>query len=256
MATRDTIVIGASAGGVQALTKLVSELPANLPAAVLIVLHVPSNVPSLLPEILARGANVPVAHATDQELISHGKVYVAPPDHHLIIENGRTRLVHGPKENLHRPSIDTLFRSAARWAGPRVIGVVLTGARDDGKLGMRAVKQRGGITVVQDPREAPFPSMPMSVMQEIRVDYSLSLVEIAPLLSELSRETVEEEEDIPCRTRSKLSRESRGGAAHCSPTCRTIVCEKAHGPNLQRKTLVWRRVFRHNSGKASWNCAS
>jgi len=209
MATRDTIVIGASAGGVQALTKLVSELPANLPAAVLIVLHVPSNVPSLLPEILARGANVPVAHATDQELISHGKVYVAPPDHHLIIENGRTRLVHGPKENLHRPSIDTLFRSAARWAGPRVIGVVLTGARDDGKLGMRAVKQRGGITVVQDPREAPFPSMPMSVMQEIRVDYSLSLVEIAPLLSELSRETVEEEEDIPCRTRSKLSRESR-----------------------------------------------
>jgi len=197
MATRDTIVIGASAGGVQALTKLVSELPANLPAAVLIVLHVPSNVPSLLPEILARGANVPVAHATDQELISHGKVYVAPPDHHLIVEKGRTRLVHGPKENLHRPSIDTLFRSAARWAGPRVIGVILTGARDDGKLGMRAVKQRGGITVVQDPREAPFPSMPMNVMQEIRVDYSLSLVEIAPLLSELSRETVEEEERYP-----------------------------------------------------------
>ena len=117
MATRDTIVIGASAGGVQALTKLVSELPANLPAAVLIVLHVPSNVPSLLPEILARGANIPVAHATDQELISHGRVYVAPPNHHLIIEKSRTRLVHGPKENLHRPSIDTLFRSAARWAG-------------------------------------------------------------------------------------------------------------------------------------------
>jgi len=192
MATRDTIVIGASAGGVQALSKLVEDLPADLSAAVFIVLHIPANIPSVLPAILAREAKLEVVHPVDGEPVKRGRVYVAPPDQHLIIENGYVKLVRGPKENLHRPSIDTLFRSAARWAGPRVIGVVLTGALDDGTVGMRAVNQRGGITVVQDPLDAPFPSMPMSVMQEIRVDYSLPLSEIAPLLDKLSRETVEE----------------------------------------------------------------
>ena len=197
MATRDTIVIGASAGGVHALSTLVADLPANLPAAVFIVLHVSPNVPSLLPEILARESKLKVAHAVDGEPIQRGRIYVAPPDHHLILEDGYMRLVHGPKENLHRPAIDALFRSAARWAGPRVIGVVLTGARDDGKVGMRAIKQRGGITIVQDPQEAPFPSMPMSVMREIQVDYSLPLLQIAPLLNELSHQTVEEEGRYP-----------------------------------------------------------
>jgi len=193
MATRDTIVIGASAGGVQALYKLVSALPANLPAAVFIVLHIPSNVPSLLPEILSRQSRLKVAHAIDGELIEKGKVYIAPPDRHLLIEDSHVKLVHGPKENFHRPSIDALFRSAARWAGRRVIGTVLTGARHDGAVGMRAIKQRGGIAIVQDPLEAPFPSMPLSVMQGIKVDYSIPLDEIAPLLAQLSRESAEEE---------------------------------------------------------------
>lgn len=197
MATRDTIVIGASAGGVQALTKLISDLPPNLPAAVFIVLHIPATSPGLLPSILARDARLPVDHATNDERIQAGRVYVAPPNQHLLIEAGHIKLVHGPKENLHRPSIDALFRSAASSAGPRVVGVVLTGARDDGTLGMRAIKQRGGITIVQDPREAEFPSMPMSVMQRIRVDYSLSIREIAPLLNELSRQTAEEEGGFP-----------------------------------------------------------
>jgi two-component system chemotaxis response regulator CheB len=197
MATRDIIVIGASAGGVQALSTLVADLDPNLPAAVFIVLHLSANVPSLLPNILAREAKLEVAHAVDGEPVKSGRVYVAPPDQHLIIENGGVRLVYGPKENLHRPSIDALFRSAARWAGSRLIGVVLTGARDDGKVGMRAVQQRGGITIVQDPLEAPFPSMPMSVMQEIKVDYSLPLREIAPLLNILSREVAGEEGRYP-----------------------------------------------------------
>ena len=193
MATRDTIVIGASAGGVQALITLVANLPADLPAAVFIVLHVSPTVPSLLPTILARDSNLPVAHAVDGEAIMPGRVYVGPPDQHLVIEDKYLKLVHGPKENLHRPSIDALFRSAAHWAGPRVIGVVLTGAQDDGKVGMRAIKHRGGITIVQHPEDAAFPSMPMSVIQEIRVDYSLPLREIAPLLNDLSRQPVEEE---------------------------------------------------------------
>ena len=193
MATRDTIVIGASAGGVQALITLVAGLPHDLPAAVFIVLHISANSPSLLPGILARDSSLPVSHATDGEAIRHGRIYVAPPDQHLIIEDEQVKLVRGPKENLHRPSIDALFRSAARWAGPRVIGVVLTGALSDGKVGMRAIKQRGGITIVQHPEDAEYPSMPMSVMQEIKVDYSLRLREIAPLLNELSHQEFEDE---------------------------------------------------------------
>jgi len=197
MATRDTIVIGASAGGVQALSRLVADLPKDLPAAVFIVLHVPSDVPSLLPGILSRESALAVAHAKNGEKIERGRIYVAPPDHHLLIEDGQVKLVHGPKENLHRPSIDTLFRSAARVAGPRAIGVILTGARDDGRAGMRAIKQRGGIAIVQDPLEAPFPSMPMSVMQNMKVDHSVSLREIAPLLSRLSREPAGQERRYP-----------------------------------------------------------
>ena len=111
MATRDTIVIGASAGGVQALSRLVADLPPNLPAAVLIVLHIPSNASSLLPGILARGTDLPVEHVIDGEPIERGRIYVAPPDHHLLIEEGHVKLVHGPKENFHRPSIDALSRS-------------------------------------------------------------------------------------------------------------------------------------------------
>ncbi len=192
MATRDTIVIGASAGGVQALSKLVKDLPPDLPAAVFIVLHIPADATSFLPVILAHNSNLPVAHAVDGEPVMRGRIYVAPPDRHLLVEDQKVKLVHGPKENLHRPSIDALFRSAARWMGPRAIGVILTGARDDGKVGMRAIKQRGGLTIVQDPQEALFPSMPMSVIQAIKVDYSVTLQEIAPLLNELSHETFEE----------------------------------------------------------------
>jgi two-component system chemotaxis response regulator CheB len=194
MATRDTIVIGASAGGVQALSRLVGDLPADLPAAVFIVLHISADVPSLLPEILARESRLRVAHASDGEMITAGQIYVAPPDRHLVIEDHQVKLVNGPKENLHRPSIDALFHSAASWAGPRAIGVVLTGARDDGSAGMCAIKQCGGVTVVQDPNEAPFPSMPFNVMQNIKVDYSLPLHEIGPLLTKLTRETTEKEE--------------------------------------------------------------
>ena len=197
MQTRDIIVIGASAGGVQALSTLVADLSPELPAAVFIVLHVPSNVPSLLPVILKRQTRLAVAHAVDGEPIVHGRAYVAPPDQHLLIDGGHVNLVHGPKENLHRPSIDALFRSAARWAGPRVIGVVLTGARDDGTVGMRAIKLRGGIGIVQDPYEAPFPSMPLSVLHEVKVDHTVPLREIAPLLNRLARESADDEGRYP-----------------------------------------------------------
>lgn len=197
MATHDTVVIGASAGGVQALNELVEGLPPNLPAAVFIVLHIPADAPSLLPAILARVSKLDINHAKNGEPIEPGRIYIAPPDHHLLIEQRHVRLVHGPKENLHRPSIDALFRSAARWAGPRTIGVILTGARDDGKAGMRAIKERGGLAIVQDPAEAPYPSMPLSVLQDMKVDYSLPLRQIAPLLAKLSRQPADEEGRYP-----------------------------------------------------------
>src|ERR1051326_3460699 len=182
MATRDTIVIGASAGGVKALSALVAALPRGLPPAVFIVLNVHADAPSLFPGILARDSQLPIEHPRSCECDRPSHIYVAPPDHHMLIQGALVKLVHGPKENLHRPSIDALFRSAARWCGPRVIGVVLTGTRDDGTVGMSAIKQRGGITIVQDPGEASFPSMPLTVMQRIRVDYSLPIREITPLL--------------------------------------------------------------------------
>jgi two-component system, chemotaxis family, protein-glutamate methylesterase/glutaminase len=207
MATHDTIVIGASAGGVQASTKLIAGVPAHLPAAVFLVIHISAHSPGVLPQIIGRASRLPVAHGIDGEEIRPGRIYVAPPDLHLAIEKNRVRLLHGPKENLHRPSIDTLFRSAARWAGPRTIGVVLTGARDDGTVGMRAIQKRGGITIVQDPLEAPFPSMPMNVMKDIDVDYSLPLRDIARQLAILSRQPANEEgaypvsEDVEIETR-------------------------------------------------------
>jgi len=197
MATHDTIVVGASAGGVQALSKLVASLPSDLPAAMFIVLHVPADSTSFLPQILTRESRLPVDHAINGEEIVRGRIYVAPPNQHLLIEREHVRIVNGPKENLHRPSIDALFRSAARWRGPRTIGVVLTGARDDGAVGMRAINRRGGVTIVQDPAEALFPSMPLSVMQRIKVDYSVPLNEIAPLLDELSRRSAYEEGGYP-----------------------------------------------------------
>ncbi|MDQ5826191.1 MAG: chemotaxis protein CheB [Chloroflexota bacterium] len=197
MPGHDIIVVGASAGGVEALSTLVRGLPSDLPAAVFVVLHVSPESPSMMPKILSRAGNLPASHPQHGEEIRPGHIYVAPPDHHLLVHKGHVGVVHGPKENRHRPSVDPLFRSAARWYGPRVVGVVLTGALDDGTVGMMAVKQRGGLAVVQDPVEALYPSMPMSVMQNCKVDYVLRLSEIPALLAKLAASTAEEEGAYP-----------------------------------------------------------
>jgi two-component system, chemotaxis family, protein-glutamate methylesterase/glutaminase len=188
----DIIVVGASAGGVEALMTLVRALPANLPATVCIVLHLPAQSPSMLPSILERAGPLPALQAHDGAPIRHRQIYVAPPDHHLLIERGRLRVIHGPRENRHRPAIDPLFRSAACAYGSRVLGVILTGSLDDGTAGMQAVKQRGGIAIVQDPREALYPSMPRSAIENVAVDYCLPLAEIGPLLAQLASEPADE----------------------------------------------------------------
>ena len=182
---RDIIVIGASAGGLEAFKKLVSQLPSNINAALFIVWHLSPDNPSFLPKILARESSLPVAHAIDEEAIKLGRIYIAPPDHHLLIESGHVLLSRGPKENRFRPAIDVLFRSAARSYGSRVIGVVLSGNLDDGASGLYAVKERGGLAVVQDPSDALFPSMPQAAMRAVAVDHCVPIIEMAALLAHL-----------------------------------------------------------------------
>jgi two-component system, chemotaxis family, protein-glutamate methylesterase/glutaminase len=161
---RDIVVIGASAGGVEALRSLVAGLPPELPAAVFVVLHVLPSGTSLLSQILARQTRLVVAPAGDGEPIERGRIYVAPPDHHMLVERGRVRLTRGPRENGHRPAVDPLFRSAARAYGQRVIGIVLSGALDDGAAGLKMISDNGGTGVVQDPAGALYPSMPRSAL--------------------------------------------------------------------------------------------
>src|ERR1043166_1994853 len=158
------VVVGASAGGVDALLAIIPKIPPDFPAAVFVVLHIPPEVPSILARILGRRASVRVEEASDGVRWKRGVVYVAAPDCHLVLQDGLIRSARGPRENRHRPAIDPLFRSAALHFGPRAIGVVLTGSLDDGTAGAVAIKKRGGRIVVQDPSEALFSSMPASVM--------------------------------------------------------------------------------------------
>lgn len=181
------IVIGASTGGVEALSTLVAGLPADLPAALFVVLHLSPEAPSRLPAILSRVGRLRATHPADGEPIRLGHIYVAPPDRHLVLEPGRVRLVRGPRENRHRPAIDPLFRSAALAYGPQVIGVVLTGALDDGTAGLQAIKERDGLAVVQDPHDALVASMPESALEYVRVDYTVPMREMPALLTRLTR---------------------------------------------------------------------
>lgn len=196
MPGKDIVVVGASAGGIEALRTLLAGLPADLPASVFVVLHTSPESPGVLADILDRAGPLPARYAADGERIRPGRVYVAPRDRHLIIEPGKVRLTRGPKENRFRPSVDPLFRSAAQVYGPRVVGVILTGGLDDGTSGLWAVKQLGGRAIVQDPREALVPSMPRSALEHVRVDYCLPLDEIAPQLVSLAATRADEEEGM------------------------------------------------------------
>ncbi|MFD1139545.1 chemotaxis protein CheB [Larkinella insperata] len=207
MAKRDIIVIGASAGGVYALKELVAGLPADLEASIFIVQHVSPHSPSLLPKILAHVCKLPVSHPVDGELVQSGHIYVAPPDHHLLIEYDQVIVKKGPKENRFRPSIDALFRSAAYRYGPRVIGVVLTGLLDDGTSGLWTVKRLGGLGVIQSPDDAMYASMPQSVLEYVDVDHIAPVSELAELLVELTKQTAPEVPSLEEQETSRLEAE-------------------------------------------------
>ena len=197
MVKRDIIVIGASAGGVHALIDLMKRLPIDFGGSIFIVVHLPSDHKSYLPQILTRQTKMRALHPDDGSKIEPLTIYIAPPDHHLLLEKGHTLVKRGPKENRFRPSINALFRSAAYEYGPRVIGVILSGLMDDGAAGMWTIKRFGGTTIIQDPADAIHPGMPESVIQHVEIDYQLRVEEMGPILGELSETEPAKQPRVP-----------------------------------------------------------
>lgn len=251
MTHRDLVVVGASAGGVEALRELMHELPVDLAATMLVVLHLPSSAFSALPSILSRAGHREVNHAQDGMSLEPGHVLVAPPDHHLLVRGNRIRLGRGPKENGHRPAIDPLFRSAARWHGPRVVGVVLSGTLDDGAAGLWTIAERGGQVVVQDPDTATYDGMPRAALRAVPTAHTASGVELAKLLVELCSEELgpevgpvsrelEVEAEIPALDESALSDSDRPGrpAAMTCPDCNGAMFELEDGGLVRYRCRV------------------
>ena len=212
------VVIGGSQGAIDALLKIVPDIPADIAAAILVVIHIPTEATSYLPNMLTRAGNVRVAHAVDREPLRAGEIYVAPPNYHLTVEDGEIRVLKGPRENRHRPAVDPLFRTAARSFGRATIAVLLSGNLDDGSAGVLAVRGRGGVAIVQDPADAQIGEMPKCALEYAGADYILPLQEIGPKIVELvnRREVAMKQaknETIPKRRRANGGKDPRGEPA-------------------------------------------
>jgi two-component system chemotaxis response regulator CheB len=197
MAVGRVVVIGTSAGGIEALRELARDLPPGFPAPICIVLHIAAQSPGLVPDILSSATRMPVIHPRDRQRLEAGTIYVAPPDRHLIVEPGCLRVTREPRENGFRPAINPLFRSAAQIYGPAAIGVILTGNLGDGTAGLRALKQLGGIAIVQDENDARFPAMPADATRHVPIDYCVPLNELAGLLGRLTSCRAAQEGEYP-----------------------------------------------------------
>jgi len=252
---KDIIVIGASAGGIDALRLIVKDLPLDLAASIFVVLHTAPQSPGILDQILSRAGALPATNAIDKEPIQPGHIYVAPPNHHLLIESERVRVTKGPRENRFRPAVDPLFRSAAQTYGARVVGVILTGGLDDGTAGLWAVKQLGGTAIVQDPEDAIAPSMPASAQRHVEVDYCLPVAEIAARLVRLTgthaeekgAQQVQNEMDIEIKIAKENEALSAGVRNLGEPS--SYACPECHGVLLQLKEAD-RIRFRCHTGHA------
>lgn len=256
MRTKQIVVIGASAGGIEALRELVAGLPPDFALPIGVVLHTSPQSPGVLDAILRRAGRLPATNARDRERLKPGHIYVAPPDCHLLVEPGRVRVTKGPRENRFRPAIDPLFRSAAQVHGPGTIGVVMTGNLDDGTAGLWAIKQLGGTAIVQHPDDALFPAMPMSALRHVRVDYSVPLAELAPLLVQLTSEVEVEGGEMPVPNKVlevevKIAKEQNPLDAGIAEIAQPSVysCPECHGVLLQLKEGD-RLRFRCHTGHA------
>lgn len=185
MAHIDTVVIGASAGGVEALTRLFCSLQPDLQASMFVVMHFPENARSVLPTIIQRNCALQVHHGLDGEVTRLGEVYVAPPGTHMLVADDRVVLSAAMKENGHRPAIDALFRSAAYSRGPRVISVLLSGMLDDGTIGTGAVKMHGGVTMAQDPSDSLYGDLARNAIEQVGVDYVLDATRLSSQIGQL-----------------------------------------------------------------------
>jgi two-component system, chemotaxis family, protein-glutamate methylesterase/glutaminase len=207
------VVIGASLGGIEALAALLSQLADSFPAPILAVLHLHPNSPAILDRLLSAKTDLKVTFAQHEDLIQAGKVYLAPPDRHLLIKGGQTLLSQGPRENRSRPAIDTLFRSAAVDCNARAIGVLLTGLLDDGAAGLQAVKECGGVAVVQDPADAQYAEMPENAIELGNIDHIAPLAEMGSLLMRLVAQPL----PVPASVPEHLRREVEIAQGQSSP---------------------------------------
>lgn len=236
MAPRDIIVIGGSAGGLQVLQTILPALPCDFPASVFVVLHTTPDSPGLLPEILNRNSKVPVMYAVHNAPILPSRVYIAPAgQRHMLIDKGKVRLVPGPRENRARPSVDTLFRSAAYAYGSQVIGAVLSGNLDDGTAGLLSIKSRGGLAIVQDPDEAIAPSMPANAIRAVEVDHVLPAEPMGPKFVELApTQSAEKVQVIPNGDKNM----SATGQTYSCPECGGVLEEAKEGGMLRFRCRV------------------
>jgi two-component system, chemotaxis family, protein-glutamate methylesterase/glutaminase len=204
MGNRDVLAVGTSAGGVEALIFLAKRLPRDFPASVLVTIHLPSHLRSALDEVLTHAGVLPASFANDGQRIKKSHIYIAPPDRHLLLDEDRISLGSGPRENNARPAIDPMLRAAAVCCGSRAIGVVLTGTLGDGASGLWAINQCGGITVVQDPKDAAFPEMPLSALNRAKPDHVVSLADMPALLGSLAHQPTGEAPRVPRSIRHEV----------------------------------------------------
>jgi two-component system, chemotaxis family, protein-glutamate methylesterase/glutaminase len=254
MIQRSIVVVGASAGGVLALRQLAAQLPSAFPASICVVLHVGSYASSL-PALLSRAGPNPAEHAQPGQRLQRGHIYVAPPDRHLLLQQGDViQLTRGPREHHTRPAIDPLFRSAALSAGPRAVGVLLTGRLDDGVAGLQAIQECGGLVVVQDPDDAEEPEMPLAAVKALQVDHCLPLHRMGELLLRLVTQPVTM---APARVPAGLLRENEValGGKDAMNDLRAIgmpsmlVCPDCSGPLWEIQASMPPR-FRCHTGHA------
>src|ERR1051326_4036744 len=233
MAGHDIIVVGASSGGIEALRAMLAPLPENFPAAIFVVVHIPSESPSNLPAILQRATALEVSHPMDVEAIRASHVYVAPPDHHLLVHKGHMRVVRGPRENRNRPAIDPMFRSAGRAYGGRVAGVILSGLLDDGSSGLYMVKKMGGIAIVQDPEDAAWGDMPRAALECVKANYVVPASELGATLMDVVQQPAEVTKLPPAGTGKEIrisefdldEMENPEKVGHLSP----LACPECNG---------------------------